>query len=159
MHYTFNCYWRLLPLFSTEKRLNLAQCCHVVVEYFRSMRNNLNFIQNLPSLRRWRNSTPAKIRVWNSLINKILNDFHTILIYSCVCRLFRGNVFFKKSVKCCRKQFSAIWFWLIWNLLKSAQKEKMIGKLCHQVKVYMTDFVFICSIKSPRHWAHGNGAI
>ena len=31
MHYTFNCYWRLLPLFSTEKRLNLAQCCHVVV--------------------------------------------------------------------------------------------------------------------------------
>lgn len=53
MHYTFNGYWRLLPLFSTEKRLNLAQCCHVVVEYFRSMRNNLNFIQNLPSLRRW----------------------------------------------------------------------------------------------------------
>lgn len=77
-----------------------------------------------------------------------------------VCVDYFGAMFFSRSQSSVAEnnllQFA---FWLIWNLLKSAQKEKMIGKLCHQVKVYMTDFIFICSIKSPRHWAHGNGAI
>ena len=67
-----------------------------------------------------------------------------------LCVDYFGAMFFSRSQSSVAEnnlvQFA---FWLIWNLLKSAQKEKMIGKLCHQVKVYMTD-VFISSIKFPQ---------